>query len=59
MLYFLQVNDNKDNQVVTAGSLEITYDKGNVVTVPEVESIEGNCLMPSGTKMEWGVGMYL
>lgn len=43
---FLQVNDNKANQVVTAGSLEITYAKGNVVTVPEVETLEGNCLMP-------------
>ena len=53
---FLQVNDNKDNQVVTAGSLEITYDKGNVVTVPEVESIEGNCLMPQGDEDGMGSG---
>lgn len=44
---FLQVNDNKANQVVTAGSLEITYDKGNVVTIPDDDSLD-NCLMPQG-----------
>ena len=32
---FLQVNNNRDNQVVTAGSLVIEYAKGNVVTVDE------------------------
>ena len=51
---FLQVNDNKENQVVTAGSLEITYDKGNVVTIPE-DSLE-NCLMPQGDETGIGTG---
>ncbi len=41
---FLQVNNNRDNQVVTAGSLVIEYAKGNVVTVDE--NAENNCLMP-------------
>lgn len=41
---FLQVNNNQDNQVVTAGSLVIEYSKGNVVTVDE--NAENNCLKP-------------
>ena len=53
---FLQVNDNKANQIVTAGSLEITYDKGNVVTVSDVESVEGNCLTPQGDTSGMGSG---
>ncbi len=52
---FLQVNDNKANQVVTAGSLEITYDKGNVVTVPEDDPLN-NCLMPQGDSEGMGSG---
>lgn len=41
---FLQVNNNQDNQVVTAGSLVVTYSNGNVVTVEEND--ENNCLIP-------------
>lgn len=41
---FLQVNNNQDNQVVTAGSLVIEYAKGNTVTVDE--NAENNCLKP-------------
>ncbi len=41
---FLQVNNNQDNQVVTAGSLVIEYAKGNTVTVDE--NAENNCLTP-------------
>ena len=48
---FLQVNNNNANQVVNAGSLEITYDNGNVVTVSE-DSIN-NCLMPKVMQMAW------
>lgn len=41
---FLQVNNNRDNQVVTAGSLVIEYSKGNTITVDEND--EDNCLIP-------------
>ncbi len=41
---FLQVNHNTKNQVVNAGSLEITYSQGNMITVDE--DAEKNCLMP-------------
>lgn len=41
---FLQVNNNRDNQVVTAGSLVIEYSKGNTITVDE--NAEDNCLIP-------------
>lgn len=41
---FLQVNNNTENQVVKAGSLEITYDKGNTVVVPGED--DGSCLIP-------------
>lgn len=43
---FLQVNNNRDNQVVTAGSLVIEYAKGNTVIVDENE--DNNCLTPQG-----------
>lgn len=51
---FLQVNNNNANQVVNAGSLEITYDNGNVVTVSE-DSIN-NCLMPQSDANGMGAG---
>lgn len=41
---FLQVNNNRDNQIVTAGSLVIEYAKGNTITVDE--NAENNCLIP-------------
>lgn len=40
---FLQVNNNRDNQVVTAGSLVIEYAKGNTVNVADSKN---NCLTP-------------
>lgn len=40
---FLQVNNNTNNQVVTAGSLTVTYSGGNTVTVDDSDS---NCLTP-------------
>lgn len=43
---FLQVNNNRDNQVVTAGSLVIEYANGN--TVEPDENDENNCLIPQG-----------
>ena len=41
---FLQVNNNSNNQVVTAGSLTITYSGGNTVTVDD--TADSNCLLP-------------
>ncbi len=41
---FFQVNNNRDNQVVTAGSLVIEYAKGNMITVNEND--DNNCLLP-------------
>ena len=41
---FLQVNNNSNNQVVTAGSLTITYSGGNTVTVDDTS--DSNCLLP-------------
>ena len=43
---FLQVNNNRDNQVVTAGSLVIEYANGN--TIEPDENDENNCLIPQG-----------
>ncbi len=41
---FLQVNNNRENQIVTAGSLVIEYSKGNTINVDE--NAENNCLTP-------------
>lgn len=41
---FLQINNNRENQIVTAGSLVIEYSKGNTITVDEND--ENNCLIP-------------
>lgn len=43
---FLQVNNNRENQIVTAGSLVVEYSKGNTITVDE-NTID-NCLRPQG-----------
>ncbi len=51
---FLQVNNNRDNQVVTAGSLIIEYDKGNTIIVDEND--ENNCLIPQGDETGSGTG---
>lgn len=41
---FFQVNNNRDNQVVTAGTLTVEYAKGNTITVDENDT--KNCLAP-------------
>lgn len=41
---FLKVDSNSNNQVVNAGSLEITYSQGSTITVDE--NAETNCLTP-------------
>lgn len=51
---FLQVNNNTNNQVVTAGSLTITYSGGNTVTVDD--TAETNCLMPQSDADGGGSG---
>lgn len=50
---FLQVNNNSDNQVVTAGSLVITYSNGNTVNVPDSKD---NCLAPQSDEMGSSTG---
>lgn len=51
---FLQVNHNTNNQVVTAGSLKITYSGGNTVTVDE--NSDSNCLTPQNDSDGGGNG---
>lgn len=51
---FLQVNNNRDNQVVTAGSLVMEYSKYNTVNVDEND--ENNCLIPQEDSTGSGSG---
>lgn len=50
---FFQVNNNRANQVVTAGSLVITYSKDNAV---EPADADGSCLTPQSDATGSGAG---
>lgn len=51
---FFQVDNNTNNQVVEAGSLEVTYSAGNTITVDETD--KSNCLMPQSDANGSGSG---
>ncbi len=51
---FLKVGSNSANQVVNAGSLEITYGQGSTITVDE--NADSNCLMPQSDESGAGSG---
>lgn len=51
---FFQINHNNNNQVVTSGSLEVTYGNGATVTVDD--TADNNCLIPQDDESGSGSG---